>query len=274
MSRSDEQDAAVVDDDGTNGPVGSDDSRDAAVVGPQEARPSPPARGPLHGVLALVRETGIVIVLALVLSFIVKSLLLQAFYIPSGSMENTLIRNDRVIVSKLTPGPIDLKRGDVVVFADPGDWLPPVEPVPRSPVGKVVHEGLTFVGLLPDDAENHLIKRVIGLPGDHIVCCDDNGSLTVNDVSINEPYLKPGVSPSDMDFDITVPAGKVWVMGDNRSDSADSRFHPQGGDGTEGSVSENLIVGRAVALVWPFNRLAVLSNPSDTFARVPDASPP
>ncbi len=224
----------------------------------------------LSGVVAALRETVIVVVLALVLSFIVKSVLLQAFYIPSGSMEDTLIRNDRVIVSKLTPGPLTLKRGDIVVFADPGDWLPPTVPTPRTPVMKALHEGLTFVGLLPDDAENHLIKRVIGLPGDHVTCCDGSGRIQVNGVGVNEPYLKPGVSPSDMDFDITVPAGKIWVMGDNRSNSSDSRFHPQGGDGTEGSVSENLIVGRAVTLVWPLSRIALLSNPSATFERVPD----
>ncbi|OLP48046.1 signal peptidase I, partial [Salmonella enterica subsp. enterica serovar Javiana] len=100
--------------------------------------------------------------------------------------------NDRVIVSKLTPGPIDLKRGDIVVFADPGNWLEETPPVPHGKLVTAVRETMTFVGLLPDNSENHLIKRVIGLPGDHVVCCDEGGRITINGTAIKEPYLKPG----------------------------------------------------------------------------------
>ncbi|WP_270888615.1 signal peptidase I [Pedococcus sp. 5OH_020] len=219
---------------------------------------------------AAVKEFAIVVGMALVLSFIVKTWLLQAFYIPSGSMEDTLVLNDRVIVSKLTPGPLQLRRGDIIVFADPGDWLDPVPQAPHGQVATILREAMTFVGLLPDNSENHLIKRVIGLPGDHVVCCDEGGRITINGAPIREPYLKPGDAASEQDFDITVPRGRVWVMGDHRSNSADSRAH-DGPDenGTQGSVDERLIVGRAVALVWPLDHLAWLSNPTSTFASVP-----
>ena len=222
---------------------------------------------------AAVKEFAIVVGMALVLSFIVKTWLLQAFYIPSGSMEDTLVLNDRVIVSKLTPGPIDLKRGDIIVFADPGEWLDEVPAAKKGPVATAVTETLTFVGLLPDNSENHLIKRVIGLPGDHVVCCDEGGRITINGTAIKEPYLKPGDAASEQDFDITVPNGRVWVMGDHRSNSADSRAHdgPEN-DGSQGSVDERLIVGRAVALVWPLDHLTWLSNPTATFAQVPAPS--
>ena len=219
-------------------------------------------------VKAATKEFVIVIGMALVLSFVVKTWLLQAFYIPSGSMEDTLVLNDRVIVSKLTPGAFELKRGDIIVFSDPGNW---VDPLPQAPHGEVVttiRKGLMFVGLLPNDSEDHLIKRVIGLPGDHVKCCDEGERLTVNGVPLVEPYIKPGDAPSSEEFDITVPKGSVWVMGDHRSDSSDSRFHDNG-TGKTGSVPESLIVGRAVALVWPLDHLTWLSNPKATFAKVP-----
>ncbi len=263
----------------------------------RKARSAPPARGPparrirsddrarekdtddeqvggLAVLGAAVKEFAIVVGMALVLSFIVKTWLLQAFYIPSGSMEDTLVLNDRVIVSKLTPGPVDLKRGDIVVFADPGEWLDETPAEKQGPLATVVTDTLTFVGLLPDNAENHLIKRVIGLPGDKVVCCDAGGRITINGSAIKEPYLKPGDAASEQDFTITVPRGRVWVMGDHRSNSADSRVHdgPEN-DGSQGSVDERLIVGRAVALVWPLDHLAWLSNPTATFAHVPPPSP-
>jgi signal peptidase I len=236
----------------------------------RKRRESPSGIGVLG---AAVKELAIVVGLALLLSFVVKTWLLQAFYIPSGSMENTLQVDDRVIVSKLTPGPFALRRGDIVVFADPGDWVPPPVVQPESPVSRAVRDALTFVGLLPDTAENHLIKRVIGLPGDHVVCCDVGGRLTINGQPVKEPYLKPGNAASEQAFSITVPAGRVWVMGDHRSDSSDSRFHdgPKQ-DGSNGSVPESLIVGRAVALVWPLDHVTWLSNPSGTFAKVPPPS--
>ncbi len=226
---------------------------------------TPPSAGARVG--SVVKEVVLVAVMALVLSFIVKTWLIQAFYIPSDSMENTLVRHDRVVVSKLTPGLVDLKRGDVVVFADPDHWLGTTPAADRGAVLNAVRDGLIFVGLLPDTSEGHLIKRVVGLPGDHVRCCDAQGRVDVNGAPLTEPYVKPGQSPSDTDFDVTVPAGRVWVMGDNRGNSADSRFHDPG------TVPVDDIVGRAVAIVWPLDRMSTLSDYPGTFADVPPARP-
>jgi signal peptidase I len=231
-----------------------------------------PQRSARSGAFGLLRETVLVVGIALILSLVIKTFLVQAFYIPSGSMENTLLRGDKVIVSKLTPGPFDLKRGDIVVFKDPGGWLDPTVPTQRSKIGGALHDGLTFIGLLPNDADDHLIKRVIGLPGDHVVCCNTKGQLTVNGAAITEPYIYPGNAPSDKDFNITVPAGKIWVMGDHREISRDSRFNDPGGTGREGSVPIDLVVGRAVVIVWPLSRAGWLSVPNATFAKVPAAT--
>jgi signal peptidase I len=226
-----------------------------------------------RGMLApMLRESAIVIGLALLLSLIVKTWLMQAFYIPSESMENTLLIGDRVIVNKLVPSPIDLQRGDVIVFDDPDHWLPVPVPIQRSPLAGALNSTLTFVGLLPSDEGNHLIKRVIGLPGDHVVCCDSNKKLLVNGVPLTEPYLFPGDAPSLQFFDIRVPKGRVWVMGDHRSDSADSRPHDQSSGGAKGTVPESLIVGRALTVVWPINHWSWLDSPGSTFARVPAAT--
>jgi signal peptidase I len=227
-------------------------------------------RGFFGTVLAGIKELVIVIVLAMALSFVVKTWLFQAFYIPSGSMENTLVRDDRVIVSKLTPGPFDLRRGDVVVFEDPGTpqpWLQGLDSGP-STVGGPFHEALVFVGLLPEDSENHLIKRVIGLPGDHVQADGGTSPIRVNGVPITEPYVKPGDAPSEKKFDITVPAGHVWVMGDHRSDSSDSRYHDDG-TGATGSVPIDKLVGRALFIVWPIDHVTWLGVPERTFAQVP-----
>ncbi len=241
----------------------------------RDALPAPAAaepRGVWDVTKAVVREIVIVVVMASVLSLIIKTWLIQAFWIPSGSMEQTLIRDDRVIVSKLTPRVFDLQRGDIVVFEDPGapdhPWISELPHAPRSGAQEKVHEVLTFIGLLPDDSENHLIKRVIGLPGDHITATG-KGPIKVNGVTLNEPYLPAGTVSSTMAFDIVVPAGKIWVMGDNRSDSSDSRFHPVGGDGAEGSVPLSKVTGRAIVIVWPLDRWTGLGQPTDVFAKVP-----
>jgi signal peptidase I len=227
-------------------------------------------------ILAGLKELVIVVVLAMALSFVVKTWLFQAFYIPSGSMENTLVKDDRVIVSKLTPGPFDLKRGDVVVFEDPGvpsPWLGGLSET-HSTVGGPFHDALVFVGLLPEDSENHLIKRVIGLPGDHVQADGDTGKIKVNGVEITEPYVKPGDFPSEgKKFDITVPAGRIWVMGDHRSDSSDSRWHDDG-TGATGSVPMDKVVGRALFVVWPIDHVTWLGVPERTFSQVPTATTP
>lgn len=225
-----------------------------------------------HSLLAFLKEIVIVVSLAVVLSLVAKTFLVQTFWIPSESMMNTLVKDDRVLVSKLTPGPFDLKRGDIVVFEDPGHWLDQsnVPERPKTGLGGSINSALTWVGLLPEDKGNHLIKRVIGLPGDHVTCCTVQGQVSVNGEPIDEPYLHPGDRPSEVEFDAVVPPGRLWVMGDHRSRSADSRY--QVGDGTPGEVGSvpiDKVVGRAFTIVWPLNRLAWLGEPQDTFAGVP-----
>jgi signal peptidase I len=218
----------------------------------------------------LLRETAIIVVSALVLSWLIKSFLVQAFVIPSGSMNDTLLEDDRVLVTRLVPRVFDIHRGDIVVFKDPDHWLTDVAPTPdRGPVGNAVVTGLTAVGLLPQDRGEHLIKRVIGLPGDHVTCGEGpDAQVEVNGVAITETeYLKPGSSPSQLAFDVVVPDGMLWVMGDNRQDSADSRFHTQ--DPGHGFVPVDNVVGTAFATVWPLPRLDWHSNPGDVFAQVP-----
>ena len=229
----------------------------------EPAGPRPPARrSPGGGVLAAVKETVLVVAVALVVSLVVKTFLLQAFFIPSQSMEQTLDIGDRVIVSKLTPGPFELHRGDVVVFSDPGGWLGETAPTRRGAVGTVVAEVLTFVGLLPEDSDDHLIKRVVGLPGDHVVCCDAQGLITVNDTPVDESaYLAAGAVPSERAFDVVVPEGELWVMGDNRPESADSRYNTDS-EPYHGFVPVDLVVGRAHAVVWPLPHWAWLGHQS------------
>ncbi|PYF99915.1 signal peptidase I [Georgenia satyanarayanai] len=227
----------------------------------EAARPAARRRG------GWLRETAIVVVSALVLSVLIKTFLVQAFFIPSGSMEDTFAVGDRVLVSKLAPGPLDVSRGDVVVFVDPGGWLD-AQPDTRNQVQRGVEEVLTFVGLLPQNAGEHLIKRIIGLGGDTVECCDADGRLTVNGVGIDEPYLKPGVAPSETEFSVTVPENHLWLMGDNRSNSQDSRAHQ--GDPGGGAVPMRNVVGTAILILWPFDSWTVLRNPGDTFAEVPE----
>ncbi|WP_240646089.1 signal peptidase I [Georgenia sp. SYP-B2076] len=214
------------------------------------------------------RESVTVMVSALVLSILIKTFLAQAFYIPSGSMENTLAVGDRVMVNKLAPGPFDLERGDIVVFVDPGGWLGELPPDTRPQWQQTMSQVLTFVGLLPQNAGHHLIKRIIGVGGDTVACCDDQGRLTVNGTSIDEPYLKAGTSPSDVAFTAEVPEDHVWLMGDNRSNSEDSRAHL--GDPGGGMVPVSNIVGRAFVVLWPAERIKLLNNPEATFAKVTD----
>jgi signal peptidase I len=218
-------------------------------------------------VASWLRETTIIVVSALVLSMLIKTFLVQSFYIPSESMEDTLEVGDRVLVTKLAPGPLDVHRGDIVVFKDPGGWLPAPTGPERTGLSKVAVDALTFVGLLPQDSGEHLIKRVIGLPGDTVECCDAQGRVSVNGVPIDEPYLAPGAEPSEMEFSVVVPEDSLWVMGDNRQNSQDSRYKQ--GDPGGGSIPMGNVVGVAFLTLWPLDRATVLRNPGDTFAEVP-----
>jgi signal peptidase I len=221
----------------------------------------------LAQVMRQVRETVVIVAVAVVLSLIIKTFLVQAFSIPSVSMADTLLEGDRVVVSKLTPGLLALHRGDVVVFKDPGQWLSPAEAVPqRDGALGALSTALTFIGLLPHDAGEHLIKRVIGLPGDTVMCCDSQHRLTVNGTPIEETYLRRGASPSEMTFTVTVKPGHLWVMGDNRAQSSDSRFHRNHADG---QVPVTHVVGKAFAVVWPLPRFGGIADPPGVFSHVP-----
>jgi signal peptidase I len=191
---------------------------------------------------------------------IVKTFFVQFFYIPSGSMENTLLVNDRVGVNKFGALFSDIKRGEVVVFRDPADWLS-VPTNEETGIKKVAKDALVFVGVLPDPAKQYLIKRVIGVGGDRVVCCNASDQIEVNGTPITEPYIYPGDKPSDSEFDVTVPKGFIWVMGDHRGASADSRFHTQ--DPNNGMVPLDKVTGRALFVIWPLSNLGILEVGKD-----------
>jgi signal peptidase I len=210
---------------------------------------------------SFLRELPGIVVTALIISVLIKTFLVQAFYIPSGSMENTLLVNDRVLVNKLADKPDEVHRGDVVVFRDPGGWLGgPGDQVSDGGVAGALRKALVFVGLAPAAGEEDLIKRVIGVGGDHVVCCDASGRVTVNDVPLREPYLFHGDQPSAQEFDVKVLPGRLWVMGDHRSVSEDSRAHNDQ-PGTSGFVPVSDVIGRAFTIVWPVDRAHLLRIP-------------
>lgn len=217
-----------------------------------------------EGLWPKVKEVLLVIVYALVIAFIVKTFLIRGFYIPSGSMENTLQLNDRIFVNVAGNYFSDPHRGDIVVFKDTQHWIPENQGTTST---NPVREALSFVGVLPDSSENYLIKRVIGQGGDHVSCCSSDGKVEVNGKSIDESsYLYPGAKPSDFPFDVTVPEGEYFVMGDHRNASADSRYHIE--QGTE-FVKKQDIEGRAFTVAWPVSRWTWLSNPDQVFSDIP-----
>ena len=206
------------------------------------------------------REGGTVILYALVIAFLVKTFLLRGFYIPSGSMEQTLQVNDRVFINVAGSYFSEPKRGDVIVFKDSQGWIPSTQKT-SSPL----KDALSFAGILPDTSSNFLVKRVIGTPGD-VVESDGNGKIKVNGVEINEPYLYPGNQPSELAFKVTVPAGKYFVMGDHRSNSADSRYHIS--DGTA-FISKDDVQGNVFVVAWPLNHFGLLQDQSSVFSSIP-----
>jgi signal peptidase I len=202
---------------------------------------------------SLLRELPVLVVVALVVSLLIKTFVVQFFYIPSGSMENTLQIKDRVAVNKVPFISNSISRGDVVVFRDPDDWLPEIVDYDTNKYVSKAKSALVAVGVLPNPAKQYLVKRVVGVAGDHIVCCTKSGNLTVNDVEVTEPYIFAGNKPSEMKFDVTVPEGKLWVMGDHRGASADSRYHQE--DINKGFVPLSRVTGRVVAVIWPFKNI-------------------
>ncbi|GAA3766167.1 signal peptidase I [Streptomyces chiangmaiensis] len=209
------------------------------------------------------KELPLLIGIALVLALLIKTFLVQAFSIPSDSMQNTLQQGDRVLVDKLTPWfGSQPSRGEVVVFHDPDNWLAG-EPTATP---NALQTALSWIGLMPSAEEKDLIKRVVGVAGDTIEC-KGTGPLTVNGMALNEPYVYPGNTPCSVDdqggqFKVTVPAGRIWVMGDHRQNSLDSRYHQQ--DRYQGFVPVENVVGRAIVVAWPPTRWDTLPIP-DTF---------
>ncbi len=210
---------------------------------------------------SVLREIPIIVVAALVVSIFVKTFLIHFFYIPSGSMENTLKIGDRIAVNKFANYFSDIKRGEVVVFKDPAKWLGQAPGETGSKTVVAIKNALVTVGVLPDPAKQYLIKRVIGVGGDTVICCDAKDRITVNGKAINEPYIFPGNKPSDSTFKVIVPKNFIWVMGDHRGASADSRFHTD--DIHHGMVPLGDVVGRAFATVWPIKDVKFLSVSHD-----------
>lgn len=235
------------------------------------------ASSPRRGLLILLRDVVVIVLIAVLVSFLVKTFVVRSFYIPSGSMRDTLQIKDRILVDELTPRFGGYERGDVVVFRDPGGWLAEMPQEERPPLIEAWEWVLSLVGLAAPDSDDHLIKRIIGMPGDHVVCCNALGQLTVNGVPIDEgSYLliPPGQSAaSDLEFDVVVPEGHLWVLGDNRYQSQDSRYH-QDLPG-QGFVPLDNVVGRAFLVTWPFERLGGIDGRHEVFSGVPapDADP-
>ncbi|MGH3205338.1 MAG: signal peptidase I [Streptosporangiaceae bacterium] len=247
------------------GPAEADGAADATAAAPGDAPAEGPG-GPPSGrrrrkrkQRSFWRELPILIAVALLLAVVIKTFAIQAFWIPSGSMENTLEINDRVLVNKIVYHIRDIHRGDIVVFNGDGSWDP--GPIPSN--GNIFQQfGAGFASMFgfghPGDI---LIKRVIGIPGDRVACCDAQGQLTVNGVPLTEQsYLYPGSAPSLARFNIVVQPGRLWVMGDNRLYSEDSRDHM--GDPGGGTVPESAVIGRAFIIIWPLSRWRILPIPA------------
>jgi len=205
---------------------------------------------------SVLREFPILVIVALAVSLVIKSFLVQFFYIPSGSMENTLQINDRVAVNKIPFISKSINRGDVVVFRDPSNWLPEPYADNQNKVVAKIKEGLVLVGVLPNPAKQYLVKRVIGIAGDNVVGKD--GIVTINGKETDEPYIFAGNKPSELDFNVTVPKGKIWVMGDHRGASADSRYHQD--DVNNGFVPESKVTGRVVGIIWPIKNIGTVPS--------------
>ena len=235
-----------------SGPDGGD--------GPGGAEQPPPAR---HARKRRRRRSALVEllvlgVIAVVLALIIKTYAIQAFFIPSASMENTLDIGDRVLINKLVYDFRGIHRGDIIVFDGRGSWDPDT-PSSSNIFSRLGSDLEGIVGISHDSSI--YIKRVIGLPGDHVVCCNANGQITVNGVPLSEQsYLYPGNQPSAQPFKITVPPGRLWVMGDHRAVSYDSRGHI--GDPGGGTIAESSVLGRAFVIIWPPSRWGILNIPA------------
>jgi signal peptidase I len=207
-------------------------------------------------------ELPLLVLIALLIALVVKALLVQVFYIPSGSMEPTLhgcpgCRADRVLVNKFVYHTRDPRRGEVIVFKGPPSWqLELPKTTSSNPVSRLFHTLGSPIGLASPNSED-LIKRVIAVGGDHVTC-DGVGPVKVNNIALSEPYIAAGAKPSELKVDVLVPKGRLWVMGDNRGDSADSRSHMGDHDGT---IPVSDVVGRAFLVIWSPSHIKTLPVP-------------
>jgi signal peptidase I len=209
------------------------------------------------------RELPVLVVIAVVLALVIKTYAVQAFYIPSGSMENTLAIGDRVLINKVVYHTRGIDRGDIVVFNGDGSWDPVAPPQNPNPIARLVDSLEGIVGIT--HGSDVYIKRVIGLPGDRVQCCDAQGRVTVNGVALNEQdYLYPGNKPSTPFRTVVVPPGHLWVMGDHRDVSFDSRGHE--GDPGGGAIPQTSVMGRAFVIIWPPGKWGFLNIPA-TFSQ-------
>jgi signal peptidase I len=211
-------------------------------------------------------DVPVTILIAIGVVLLITTFLVKPFSIPSGSMENTLGIGNRVLVNRLVYRSRPIERGDIIVFDGTDSFVPAGDVPQRNPLtASIAWVGQSFGLVAPDSTD--FIKRVIGVGGDRVQCCDAQGRITVNGIPLNETsYLYPGDAPSMQTFDVVVPEGSLWVMGDHRSDSADSRSHM--GDPGGGFVPESRVVGRAMVVLWPLTSLRILPIP-ETFAKVP-----
>lgn len=233
----------------------------AGRTAPRHLRPEPRpgGEGP-QGALGWVKEIGLVLLIALVISTVLRAFVVQVFWIPSPSMHDTLVENDKIAVSRISALTGDIERGDVVVFHDELGWLGGASHSsnPLLALGE-------FIGIVPAGGEQTLVKRVIGVGGDHVACGDD-GVIRVNGVALDETYIAAGQLASTLPFDVTVPEGSLWVMGDNRGNSADSRYHQ--GEGETPFVPVSSVVGTVQAIIWPLDRATWGLSAHEVFAGV------
>jgi signal peptidase I len=243
------------------GPGGDARTKPGTAADPEDGQGDEGGKNPKAGKRrrSFWRELPVLVIVALVLALVIKAFAIQAFFIPSASMENTLEIGDRVLINKIVYHVRPIHRGDIIVFDGTGSWDFGNSPTSSNIFSKAVDELEGLVGISHDSSI--YIKRVIGLPGDHVACCNAQGQVTVNGVPLSESsYLYPGNTPSTQKFAVTVPAGRLWVMGDHRLISYDSRGHM--GDPGGGTIPESGVLGRAFVIIWPPSRWGFLNIPA------------